>query len=318
MKWEKLGQIFDFDKSPFKKRFVSHAQSPQALVFDDFVRIYFSTRKKEDNELFISHVQFIDTSKDFKKIVNYSENEVISLGNLGCFDEHGIFPINPVRIKDKIYAYTSGWARRDSVAIDTGIGLTVSNDNGNTFKRIGEGPVLSATLHEPFLILDGFVRKFNDVFYMFYIFGKKWTKETKQDKSERVYKIGYATSIDGINWVKANKSIIEDKIDENECQALPSVIKIRERYHMYFCYRSMLGFRKDKTKAYRLGYAYSDDLINWIRDDNNFVFKEQPSAWDHNMMCYPNVFKLNSEVYLLYNGNDFGKHGFGLARLENI
>tara|TARA_B110000483_G_scaffold194267_1_gene231432 strand:+ start:49 stop:1002 length:954 start_codon:yes stop_codon:yes gene_type:complete len=316
MKWDKLGQIFEFDKSPFKKRFVSHAQSPQALVFDDFVRIYFSTRKKEDNELFISHVQFIDMSKDFKKIINHSENEVISLGNLGCFDEHGIFPINPVKIKDKIYAYTSGWTRRDSVAIDSGIGLTVSSDNGNTFKRIGEGPVLSASLHEPFLILDGFVRKFNDVFYMFYIFGKKWSKTTKQHKSERVYKIGYATSMDGINWVKANKSIIEDKIDENECQALPSVIKIRERYHMYFCYRSMLGFREDKKKAYSLGYAYSDDLINWTRDDNNSGIKQEVNSWDSNMMCYPNVFKLNNEVFLLYNGNEFGKYGFGLARLD--
>jgi hypothetical protein len=316
MKWKKLGQIFEFEKSPFKERFLSHAQSPQALVFDDFIKIYFSTRKKESNGMFSSYIQYIDMSKDLKKIINYSKNEVIPLGSLGCFDEHGIFPINPVKIGEQVYAYTSGWTRRKSVSIDSGIGLVISDDNGDTFKRIGDGPVLSSSLFEPFLIIDGFVRKFENVFYMFYIFGQKWCEPTKQHSSERVYKIGYATSDDGINWVKANKCIIEDKIDENECQALPTVIKIEERYHMYFCYRHMLGFREDKTKAYRLGYAYSDDLITWIRDDNNMGIIKEKNSWDSDMMCYPNIFEVNDDVYLLYNGNEFGKCGFGLAKLD--
>ena len=34
------------------------------------------------------------------------------------------------------------------------------------------------------------------------------------------------------------------------------------------------------------------------------------------MQCYPHVFECDGKVYLLYNGNEFGRHGFGLARLE--
>lgn len=316
MKWKKLGQIFNFEESPFNQKFASHAQSPQALVFDDFVRIYFSTRKKEADGMFTSYIQFIDMSKDFKEIINYSNDEVISLGNIGCFDEHGIFPISPLRIENKVYAYTSGWTRRSSVSIDSGIGLVISNDNGDTFKRIADGPVLTSSLFEPFLIIDGFVRKFNDMFYMFYIFGQKWCEPTNQYDAERVYKIGYATSNNGIDWVKANNSIIEDRIDENECQALPTVIQIGDKYHMYFCYRHMIGFRKDKRKAYRLGYAYSYDLIDWIRCDNDSGITEEENSWDSDMMCYPNIFEVNEEVYLLYNGNEFGKNGFGLAKLD--
>lgn len=318
MKWKKLGQIFEFEKSPLKERFVSHAQSPQAVVFDDFVRIYFSTRLKDNKGKFLSHIQFVDMSKDFQIIIATSKNEVIPIGDLGCFDEHGIFPASPTRVGDKIYAYTTGWTRRISVDVDAGIGLAISSDNGLTFEKIGNGPVLTASLYEPFLVGDAFVRKFDNKFYMFYIFGQKWCEETEEHAPERVYKIAYATSDDGINWTKANKCIIEDKIDENECQALPTVIKIGDRYHMYFCYRHMIGFRTEKEKGYKLGYAYSDDLINWTRDDNNAGITTTEGAWDSDMMCYPNIFEVDGKVYLLYNGNEFGKDGFGIAIMEDF
>lgn len=318
MKWKKLGQIFEFKKTSFIDRFISHAQSPQAVVFDDFVRIYFSTRKSDIDGKFLSYIQYVDYDKNFKNILNCSDSEVIPLGNLGCFDEHGIFPVSPVKVDDKIYAYTSGWTRRCSVSVETGIGLTISNNNGLTFERYGDGPVLTSSLHEPFLVVDGFVRKFENKFYMFYIFGQKWCEEIEGHSPERVYKIGYAISDDGINWQKMNRCIIKDKIDENECQALPTVIKIGGRYHMYFCYRHMIGFRTEKEKGYRLGYAYSDDLIDWIRDDDNAGITTGKEGWDSDMICYPNIFEVDGKVYLLYNGNEFGKHGFGIAELEGI
>jgi hypothetical protein len=44
----------------------------------------------------------------------------------------------------------------------------------------------------------------------------------------------------------------------------------------------------------------------------------QPTAgdWDSDMLCYPNAFACDGRVYLLYNGNAFGRHGFGAAILE--
>src|SRR3989344_619066 len=314
MKWKKLGKIFEFEKSPFSKRFFSHAQSPQVMVFDDFLRIYFSTRKK-DKDSFISYPQYIDYSKDFSNILSYSKGEIISRGKLGCFDEPGIFPFSPMRYQNKIYSYISGWSRRASVDVESSVGLVISEDGGETFQRIGNGPVLSSSLHEPFLIADSFVKCFDEKFYMYYIYGEKWCEATKDHAPERVYKISYALSDDGVNWKKSGKRIIPDVIDENECQALPTVIKIDSRYHMYFCYRHMIGFREEKDKGYRLGYAYSDDLINWVRDDENCGISPTPNSWDSDMMCYPNLFEMEGNVYLLYNGNNFGKTGFGLAKL---
>ena len=39
-------------------------------------------------------IAFADFDKDLAKVVNVSSENVIELGELGAFDEHGIFPIN--------------------------------------------------------------------------------------------------------------------------------------------------------------------------------------------------------------------------------
>lgn len=90
---------------------------------------------------------------------------------------------------------------------------------------------------------------------------------------------------------------------------------INGRYHMIFCFRKAYDFRYNPENSYRLGYAYSDDLVNWIRDDSLVGIERSASGWDSEMMCYPNLFSCGGSIYLLYNGNEFGKNGFGLAKL---
>ncbi len=316
MKWKKLGKVFDPTKYNLPNKCKEFAQSPQTLVFDDFVRIYFSTRKKDENNgKFYSHIAFIDMDKKFKDIINISAEPVIELGNLGCFDEHGIFPINPVRDGDRILAYTCGWSRRVSVSVETSVGLAISNNNGLTFQKVGEGPVLTSSLHEPFLVGDAFVCKYENMFHMWYIFGARWI-DNPIEESARVYKIGHATSDDGILWEKEGRQIISDKLNTDECQALPTVIWHNEKYHMFFCFREAIDFRKNKARGYRIGYAYSTDLKSWIRDDDNVGIDVSKDDWDSEMLCYPHIFKFDNKIYLLYNGNEFGRYGFGLAVLE--
>lgn len=85
---------------------------------------------------------------------------------------------------------------------------------------------------------------------------------------------------------------------------------------MYFCYREANGFRSDSRRAYRLGYAYSDDMTHWHRDDARAGIDVSLDGWDSLMQCYPHVFRVEDRIYMLYNGNEFGRAGFGLAQLE--
>ncbi|GJD96134.1 hypothetical protein [Methylobacterium iners] len=317
MRWAKLGQIYDPREHPLPFGCGAFAQSPQALVFDDFVRIYFSTRSQEPDGQYRSHVAFVDMRKDLSGILAVSKRPVIEQGSLGTFDEHGIFPMNILRHDCLIYGYTTGWSRRVSVPIETAIGLSVSGDGGVTFERRGSGPVLAASLHEPFLVGDGFVRVIDGLFHMWYIFGTTWSRPSMGGAPERVYKIGHATSQDGIAWAKQDgRRIISDRLGPEECQALPSVFDVGERRHMVFCYREQVDFRTHPGRGYRLGHAWSDDFSHWTRDDDALPLQGTPGEWDSDMQCYPHVFACDGATYLLYNGNAFGRFGFGAARLE--
>ncbi len=318
MKWKKLGKIFDPTQHKLPNDCTHFAQSPQALVFPDFVRIYFSTRSiDKSNGKYLSHIAFVDMRKNLRDVIRVSEKTVIPLGKLGCFDEHGIFPMNVMRHGDAVYGYTCGWNRRISVSVDTAIGLAISRDDGLTFQRIGDGPVMAASLHEPCLVGDCFVKVIGDVFHMWYIFGKGWQRFSAEAPPDRIYKISHAVSTDGIHWIKEEaRQIIANRLGEDESQALPTVIEIDSKYHMFFCYRQSFDFRKNKDRSYRIGHAHSEDLVNWTRNDEDLFLDVTPGAWDSEMLCYPHVFECDGKVYLLYNGNEFGRYGFGLALLE--
>lgn len=318
MKLKKLGKIFDPTQHRLPNACVQFAQSPQALVFDDFVRIYFSTRAVDPtNGKYLSHIAFVDMHKNLREIIRVSEKTVIPLGGLGCFDEHGIFPMNVLRHGGQIYGYTCGWNRRVSVSVDTGVGLAVSHDDGLTFERMGAGPVLGASLHEPCLVGDGFVKVIGGNFHMWYIFGTGWKRFAPNAPADRTYKIGHAVSTNGIDWVKEEaRQIIDDRLGADESQALPTVVEIGGRHHMFFCFRESFDFRQANKRGYRIGHAYSDDLLNWTRDDANPQLDIGDGEWDSEMQCYPHAFECDGHFYLLYNGNEFGRHGFGLAEIE--
>jgi len=317
VKWLRRGLLFDPQAHALPEGCASFAQSPQALVRDDCVRIYFSTRRAEPGGQYLSHVAFVDVDRELRRVLRVADRAVLSLGNPGCFDEHGIFPFHVMRQGDEVRAYTCGWSRRVSVPVETAIGLAVSRDQGDTFTRVGQGPVMGPAPDEPFLVGDPFVVVEGGLWHMWYIYGTSWTDAGPSERGPaRVYKIAHATSDDGVAWRRDARPIIANRVGEDECQALPTVFACDGRWHMYFCYRYATDFRANHARGYRLGYAWSDDLRCWTRDDASAGIDISPGEWDGEMQCYPHVFWCDGRAWLLYNGNAFGRGGFGVAELE--
>jgi len=152
MKWKKLGKIFDPSEHALPHGCLEFAQSPQALVYADCVRVYFSTRRRDAVGKYLSHIAFVDFDKRLSRVLDVSKHTVIELGGAGCFDEHGIFPMNPLRDGDRVLAYTTGWNRKVSVPVDSSIGLAISTDEGRSFQEFETGPVVAWCLDEPFLM----------------------------------------------------------------------------------------------------------------------------------------------------------------------
>ncbi len=74
MKWKKLGQIFDPTDHELPNGCVEFAQSPQALVYADFVRIYFSTRQRDESGKYLSHISFVDFDRQLSRVLEVSKH----------------------------------------------------------------------------------------------------------------------------------------------------------------------------------------------------------------------------------------------------
>ncbi|MHA7653887.1 glycosylase [Mycobacterium sp. ML4] len=316
--WKKLGRVFD----PRDYRDASrpwlheYAQAPSTIIFDDFVRVYFSCRPPRDQDgQFVSYTAFVDLDrKNLFNIVNLAEQPIMSLGKKGCFDEFGTYPTSVIRMGDEMWCYYAGWTRTVSVPFNVGIGLAKSADGGKTFERLGDGPILPYTPDEPFTISGPKIRRFNSKFYLFYVAGNAWLRI--EDRPEISHRIRVAVSDDGLSWERHNRDIISNFWDEHESQASPDVIYANGNYHMFFCGWIPKNFRDTRNR--RVGYASSRDLVHWVRDDSKagIAVSAEVDSFDNEMVAYPHIFVLDGTTYMLYLGNSVGRYGFGLAELK--
>lgn len=291
------------------------AQAPATLVFDDVVRVYFSCRPGPDAlGQYVSYSAWVDLDRaDLSTVRRVADQPILALGSTGEFDEFGTYPVSVVRDGDLVRAYYAGWTRCESVPFNVAIGVSVSSDGGDTFTRLGTGPVLGYSPDEPFVLSGPKVRRFDGGWQLFYIAGRKW--KVVEGRPEPVYKIRMATSDDGMSWNKLNRDLIANRIEEDEAQASPDVFFAGGKYHMFFCFRYSHHYR-GKENGYRIGYAHSVDMLNWTRDDSKAGLDVSEEGWDSEMVSYPHVFELDGSTYMAYLGNQVGRHGFGLARLE--
>jgi hypothetical protein len=84
---------------------------------------------------------------------------------------------------------------------------------------------------------------------------------------------------------------------------------------MYFCYRGISDFR-DGRNSYKMGYAWSTDRKNWVREDDQCGIEPAAEGWDSKMIAYPYIVSTPERTLMFYNGNGFGQTGFGYAELE--
>lgn len=310
-RWTRRGLIFAPDG-----RFDwmhSYAQNPTGFRLGDIIRVYFTCRPAMATDgNFVSRIARVDLSKDnLADIVGLSERPILDLGPVGTFDQFGVMPGNVIEVGSEKWLYYVGWNRCQGVPYNHAIGLAISKDDGTTFTRFGSGPVITRSPTEPFIQNSPFVAVFDGLFHIWYSTGLGWIESN--GRLESIYAIVHGISKDGINWERTGKLCIPSKVDL-ECQTNPSILFRGGRYHMWFCYRCGVEFR-NAERGYRIGYAYSDDLVNWFRDDSAGQFLPSGSGWDSDMTCYPWVFEIDSKTYMFYSGNYMGRDGFGFAEL---
>lgn len=311
MSWKKQGCIFrleDHDIGWAK----THACVPTVHQIDEErLRVFYAPRNEKG--------QSIPTFFDVKaskpsEILYVHKKPIMQLGSLGTFDDGGIMPCCTVQVGRRIYLYYVGWNPSSSVPYRNAIGLAVSEDDGLNFRRLFPGALVDRNRLEPFFTASPWImREEEGKWHMWYASSTGFV--TIKGKVEPLYIIKYASSSNGIDWQRDNKICIIPKTEE-EANARATVYKDKQGlYHMWYAYRGSRDFR-DGVGAYRLGYAQSQDAVNWDRMDDKAGIAYSDQGWDSSMQTYPCLAAYKDKRYLFYNGNGFGASGIGYAVWE--
>lgn len=298
MRWVKKGLIFH--PRGQSDWVVTHAMCPTPdRIGESLYRIYFSGRDSFNRSL-VGYVE-VDINRP-SEILYLSEAPVLGLGELGTFDDNGVTPTGIVNHDGKKYMYYVGWNKGSTVRMGEVAGLAISTDGGKEFRRASRAPILERTDKEPFSILAApYVLIDGGKWRMWYVSGVEWVH-----KDFIRYNIKYAESKDGITWERDGLVCIDFKSHAEHAIARPCVIKDGSLYKMWYSY-------KVGTETYRIGFAESEDGLTWERKDREEGINVSDFGWDSEMIAYPYVFEHNGKKHLLYNGNGYGKTGFGLA-----
>lgn len=306
MDFEKKGLIFKPDGT--KPWSMSHAQVPFALLMGEKVRIFYATRDANS----CSSTSFIDVEASKPSNVLYIHNEpVLQKGKLGYFDDSGTMPSWFLYDNNKLYVYYTAWNKSKEASYRLSIGIAISEDNGVTFTKLYNGPILDRSINDPIWVGQPCVLKENALWKMWYLSCEKI--EYINNHPEPFYNVKYAESIDGINWKRENKIAIDFDFGTIDAIGRPCVFKENGIYKMFHSNRKALGYRTQKEAAYRIGYSESQDGINWRRLDDKINLTKSEKDWDSIMMEYCTTYVYNGVRYLIYNGNGFGATGFGYA-----
>ncbi|OGU34783.1 MAG: hypothetical protein A2068_00850 [Ignavibacteria bacterium GWB2_35_6b] len=283
----------------------SHAMAPSPILLDENILRVFVGALNEDG---ISSIAYVDLdSSNPANVLNVSKKPVLTKGRPGTFDENGVFPASVYRYEDKIYLYYTGFQLGDKVRYFMFGGLAISEDNGNTFKRVSEVPVTDRS-DEGLCFRGGPSVLYEDgKFKVYYSSGSQWVEVDGKDRP--TYDIFFIESEDGINIGKRGIKCLEYNRNFEHGLGRPQILKDNGIYMLFYT-------RRTKDMKYLSGYAESIDGINWIRKDDKLNLTHSPDGWDSDMIYFPNAIKYGDKYYLFYNGNNFGEMGFGYAGLE--
>ncbi len=302
MKWRRMGLVYGPDGSAAWAR--HSALQPTPIVMGDFIRIYVGFRDDHG----VSRPGFVDVdAANPSRVLDVSRQPVLEVGGAGTFDENGVVPCAVLRRDDRVYMYYAGYQLGHKVRFVAYGGLAVSETDGRSFVRHSRVPITDRVDEAPLF------RVIHSLIYE----GSRWRAwygggdhfVAHMGRMLPVYDIRYMESADGISFPREGRTVVALGAGGEHRVGRPYVVREDGMYRMFYAAATM-------EQAYRLGYAESPDGIAWTRKDGELGLALSASGWDSRMMAYPSYVRCGDRRYLFYNGNDYGREGFGYAVLE--
>lgn len=262
------------------------AGSPVVIFEDDVFKMWFSSGDV---------IGYAESTDGIDWVTN--DEPVIPAGNPGAWDEERMSG-SVLRVNDTLKMWYSGSS--DNFQYEISIGYAWSLDN--IVWHLELDPVLEngepgnwdeTGVFQPVVYYEG------GTYHMWY---SGFEGLTFWDSMQE----GYATSTDGINWVKdTNNPVItlgEDGSFYDTWIIGGSVLFTDNEFHMWFA--GWDGYSTSPFKYWRIGHATSADGVEWTVQNNSMPVVDVGPAgsWDDIWACYSSVLIHEGQFKMWYDG----------------
>lgn len=302
--WKKLGLIY----SPFgthrNPKLLTHAANPLPILIEgDLYRVFYSGRDINNK----SSVGAVDIDIVKRKVIKEHSEPFFEHGPEGSFYANGVSIGNCYTVNGVQYMLFMGWQTPKSGHWRGDIGRLVVTPDLSLLLD-GNEPFMGSDDTDPISLSYPWVQNSEKGGYVMW-YGSTSTWDA--GNGEMLHVINCAESQDGHNWNREGLAIPYE-LGIAQAFSRPTVVgSLKIGFEMWFSYRSGGG---DK---YRIGHAHSIDGKKWKLALEDAGISVSLDDWDSEMIEYPFVFDHKDQRYMLYNGNGYGKTGFGLAILTN-
>lgn len=302
-RWHKLGRVFELPAGGLHPKLLSHTANPLPVLLEgDVYRVFYSARDAENR----SSVGAVDIDVVRAEVVRVHAEPFFLHGPAGSFYEAGVSIGCVHEAQGQRWLLFMGWQQPAGGHWRGDIGaLTLTSEL--TLSLASETPWLASDPTDPVSLSYPWVLPMpQGGWRMWYGSTVTWDAGNR----EMLHVINGATSQDGVHWQREGLSV-PFQIGVAQAFSRPSVVRNPDGSHdMWFSYRSGSG------TPYRIGRASSHDGVAWrLRLDESGI-DVSAEGWDAQMIEYPYVWDHAGRRLMLYNGDGFGKTGFGLAEMR--
>ena len=297
--WRRAGRILEAPGGPLAR---SHAMLPTPLVLSDRIRVFFASCDDDMR----GRIFFADLALEPPHaVLGLSDAPVLDIGEPQDFDCDGVNPSQALIVDGRLLLLYIGWRRGPSAAPYTLFaGLAQSDDEGLTFRK-RRGPLLPATAAEPCFRTAPFVWPSAEGWRMLYIGGGAFFS-APDGRRLPLYGLREATSTDVASWPDEGRAVLAPDQASGEIGFGRPVLWQGAAGGPVV----MLSVRT--TDGYRLVQGAADEILAGGRRFSE-VLEGEPDAWEAQMTCFGAPCVVGDRELLLYNGDGFGRTGFGLA-----
>jgi hypothetical protein len=299
LKITKRSRIFGPEDRDWKENFLSHAANPLVIEKNgSMAKVLFNSRTLSNR----SEVWTLEFDIDTEKVLKGSVRKLLSENDFPTFASDGVSLGGILDNYECHSIFFMGWKAPVDRHWYGELGQLRIKNNANLSIAIDQDPTLVIGRDEPISISYADSGQIGESVFMWYGTTETWDG----GNGEMIHTIKVREFSNG-KWINP-KTVIEPIIGYAQAFSKPSFINLLGTPILAFSYRG-------NSNKYRIGFCtLTESGIGSEFKWENFLPNE--NSWESEMVEYPFLFQHKQELKMLYNGNNYGRTGFGMATLK--